>query len=148
AKCRGLYDEMQKLLGEAPLIVAVAHFPATLDQVRAEIGTHRLPYLVHSGRLTPAGLVRYTSQDPGPHIILVLSENLVAGEFPNAVVDAAPELLMLVAEHHFLPPLDERIIAFAATLDCRSRVTFHVSLEDPLIQAFVGQRMRDMLMNL
>jgi hypothetical protein len=149
AKCRGLCDEIQKRLDESTLVLVVAYFCATLDQLKAEMGARGLPYLVHGGSLAPARLVSYESHhDPKARILLVLADDLMADEFPEPAVDAKPELPVLVAEHHFLRPLDEKILTFAATLDRRSRITFHLSLEDPLIHGFISQRMRDLLKNL
>jgi hypothetical protein len=148
AKCRGLGEEMRKRLDGSSLALLVGHFSATLDQMKAEIEARSLPYLLHRGPLTPARLVSYQDHEAKAGIILVLSEDLMADDFPNPVAGVQSELPILVIERHFLRPLDERILTFAATLHRRSRLTFHMSLEDPLIQAFVGQRMLDLLRNL
>jgi hypothetical protein len=148
AKCRGLCEATQKRLAESPLVLVVAHFSTTLDQVKAQIVAGNLPYLVHSGSLTPIRLASYEGHELKARMILVLADDLTPDEFPGPVVDGKPELPVLVAEHHFLRAMDEKILAFAASLGRRSRLTFHLSLEDPLIQAFVGQRMRDLLLSL
>jgi preprotein translocase subunit SecA len=148
AKLQGLCDEIQRRLDEVPLVLVAAHFPATLDQAKAEIAKHNLPHLIHGSRLSAPDLGRYARQKDGPRIILVLAEALTPDEFPGPVDDALAAVPILVAERHFLRSKDEKILAFAASLDRPSRVTFHLSLEDPLMEAFVGQGIRELLGNL
>jgi preprotein translocase subunit SecA len=55
---------------------------------------------------------------------------------------------ILVAERHFLRECDEVIITFAEGLGKRCHVTYHCSLEDPLMKVFAGQWIKEVLQRL
>ena len=55
---------------------------------------------------------------------------------------------ILVAERHFLRECDEAIITFAEGLGKRCHVTYHCSLEDPLMKAFAGEWVKGVLQRL
>lgn len=66
---------------------------------------------------------------------------LVAGLVPPPERD--PGLLVVVAERHPLREHDERVAEWADA--AAGRVAFHLSLEDPLVALFAGERLRGVL---
>ena len=84
-----------------------------------------------------------------------LSEYQVAGHILLAPAQALPEnplvtqtqplgrdfeINVLVAEHHPLPDFDDRILEFAASLPCPSRVCFHDALDGALLRHYGGDQ--------
>jgi hypothetical protein len=55
---------------------------------------------------------------------------------------------MLASERHPLPSHDEAALNFAQALPCRCRLVHHLSLEDPLIRMFSGERVPTILRRL
>lgn len=60
-------------------------------------------------------------------------------------LDESVQIDFIVAERHFLDSEDDRLIQFAEQLPCTSRIGQHVSLDDPLLEIFVGDTVRSML---
>ena len=69
-------------------------------------------------------------------------------EIPEPLDDHAKPVTIVVGERHFLRADDERIAAFARGLGRHCRLAFHVSVRDPLVQAFAGEWVVGMLTNL
>lgn len=58
----------------------------------------------------------------------------------NFAVDENTVIDLIVAERHPLLAEDNRVLSnFADDLPCRCRVSYHVSLEDPLMKLFAGE---------
>jgi len=58
------------------------------------------------------------------------------------------EINLLVAEHHPLPAFDDRILEFAASLPCPSRVTFHDALDGALLRHYGGDQIAQLMATL
>ncbi len=67
-----------------------------------------------------------------------LPENLFAPQPQTHIGDF--EIHLLVAEHHPLPAFDDRILEFAASLPCPSRVCFHDALDGALLHHYGGDQ--------
>jgi hypothetical protein len=144
AKFQGLCKEIDT----SPVTLAVAHFPDTLRRLRTELAQCNLAHRDHANRLSSADFLRAAQGDHPPSVILVQAEALVPDEFPPPAADETPPVSILVAERHFLRSHDERIVDFARGLGPRCRLSFHLSLEDPLMKVFVGEWVGQMLGNL
>jgi hypothetical protein len=68
----------------------------------------------------------------------VLPENLLVTQTQTATCGF--EINLLVAEHHPLPDFDDRILEFAASLPCPSRVCFHDALDGALLHHYGGDQ--------
>lgn len=122
------FDGLRRALSEesatgAAAVVLVAHFPDVLLRLREIAAEHSGPIRVG------AVLARQLSME---HVQAV-SVN------PSAVVT------FLIAERHPLKSVDDELIRFVSALPCRSRVAYHVSLEDPLMQRFGVDSIRSVL---
>ncbi len=69
-----------------------------------------------------------------------------AFQAPGALASIAAEILVeiVVAEHHPLRSRDEAIVDAASKLSCPSELTFHFSLDDPLMQYFGSTSIQDL----
>jgi hypothetical protein len=127
ARFRGIVREVASLAtSDTDAILVVAHFANVLEVLQpiAETSLVTIPKLaVLAEELTPA-----------------LAQRLSLDE--QASVD------LIVAERHPLPKLDEAIVTFAEKLACRSRIRYHLSLDDVVMQKFSGEWVRNTLKNL
>jgi preprotein translocase subunit SecA len=139
AKFQGLCKEIQGQLEATPVILVVAHFPLTLARLRQVFEQNNLPFVIQERRLSPEDFLRPVNAANLPTIMLVQADALTPDELPKPVVDGLSSLSIVVAERHFLPASDERIMAFVRSLGRRCRLCFHSSLQDPLMQAFAGE---------
>jgi len=124
AKFTGLIKEAkERSRSETVAILLVAHFPDVLAQLEklASQQTWDVPC-----RAVPATNLKTD---------LATSLNLDE----SAIID------VIVGERHPLPSVDDRLEEFADELPCRCRFSHHVSLEDAVIKAFVGDWVRNML---
>lgn len=125
AKYAGIARELAQLSGgDRVAILLVAHFADTLHQLQA-IAEH------------------YKGDTP---VMAVLASELassVANRFPtveNQVLD------LMIAERHPLTSVDDQMLSgFAESLPCQCRVMYHLSLDEPIMQAFVGARVTEMI---
>ena len=65
-----------------------------------------------------------------------------------ARLDESAVIDILVAERHPLPAVDDELSEFAGALPCRCRMAHFLSLEDPVLKAFAGERVQGMLKHL
>lgn len=104
-------------------IVLVAHFPDVLEPLTE----------------MAAG---YAGSTP---MRAVLARQL-SGEHASSVpVDSSATAAFLVAERHPFRSVDDELIRFASALPCRSRIVYHLSLDDPLLQSLGADSIRAVL---
>ena len=104
-------------------LLLVAHFPDVVDQlyqIAAENGTH-IPIKVSLAK--------------------DLSTDLVA----EWQFDESATVAIIVGERHPLPKHDDEVLQFAESLPHQVRLIRHVSLEDPLMKAFAGEWVENLL---
>ncbi|TWT76459.1 preprotein translocase subunit SecA [Planctomycetes bacterium CA13] len=124
AKFTGLIKEAEeRAKSESVAILLVAHFPDVLE---------RLHLLANE----------WTSDVP---LIAVLASNLNTDLAASLNVDETAVIDIIVGERHPLPSVDENLVTFANELPCRCRFSHHVSLEDPVINIFGGESIKNML---
>jgi hypothetical protein len=148
AKFHGLCKEIQERSQTSPLVLAAAHFPATLSRLRSEVARCNLAHRDQESRLSPADYLRAVEGGNPAPVVFVQADDLVPDEFPGPLDGDLPPVSIVVAERHFLRSHDERVVDFARSLGRRCRLSFHLSLEDPLMRIFVGEWVGQMLRNL
>ena len=127
AKFAGLAKEVvERSTSEAVAILLVAHFPDVLAHLE-QLADQRT-----SGVPLKAVLARNLNTD------LAASLNLDE----SAVID------IIVGERHPMASEDDRLEAFADELPCRCRFTYHISLEDPVVEIFAGAWVQNVLSKL
>lgn len=126
AKFAGLAREVaDRSRSETVAILLVAHFPDVLE---------RLEKLAEQAQSVPTRAVLAANLDAELAASLNLDE--------SAVID------VIVGERHPLPSVDDRLEEFADELPCRCRFAHHLSLEDPVIEIFAGEWIRNVLREL
>lgn len=127
AKFAGLAKEAEeRSKSETVAILLVAHFPDVLE--RLEDLANKREWSV------PCRAV------PANNLNTDLAASLKLDE--SAVID------IIVGERHPLPSVDDGLEAFADHLPCRCRFSHHVSLDDPVIEIFAGDWVKNVLKQL
>ena len=96
--------------------------------------------------MNAADYLRKLGQSSGP--FLALAKHLRSDPFPPTEEPEARPVSILVAERHFLREHDDAIVAFVEWLGRKGRVTFHLSLDSPLLKIFAGDWVAGLLRNL
>ena len=135
-KLQGICDEIAATVAAGGAVLVLAHFEGALAIVEKALRARPIEFqefsLFDSSKLCQtdgagkvwAGLAR-AFQPPGTRV-------------PDKTAAARAELPLeiVVAEHHPLRSRDEQLIRAAATLACPTQLTFHISLDDPLLTNF------------
>lgn len=138
ARVRGVRREVERLtLGERVVLV-VAWAPAAVDACLEELAQHEPARCRHAHE---RGALRRQLAQPGSVSVAL------AGALPeDATVSSAP-VEVLVWGRNDARADDDRVLRFAGLLGTGTRVTFHLSLDDPLL-ARHGERIKTLLVNL
>ena len=125
AKFGGVLRQMQDLnSGETVAILLVAHFAETMKQLQETVE-------------------RYDGNTPA---MAVLAADLSAEIASGLAADETQVIDLIVAERHPLTNVDDQVMSeFADLLPCRSRVSYHISLDEPLMKRFAGDSVTSML---
>jgi preprotein translocase subunit SecA len=146
AKWRGLCGELFEHLSIAQPSVLLAHFPATLAEVQQELSRQGVSYRSFDHSISAKEVNRLAH--PGGLIRLGLVKQLEPDPFPDQHAERVGLIQILVAERHFLRECDDVVITFAGGLGKRCHVTYHCSLEDPLMKVFAGEWVKEVLARL
>jgi hypothetical protein len=112
AKFGGIERELLHRAASNPApVLLIAHFPETLTRLDAIATQHR-------------------------QVTAILARMLAPYIVRRLLLDASATINLIVAERHPLYSVDQKIIQFGEQLPCRCRVTFHLSMEDPLFKRF------------
>jgi hypothetical protein len=114
AKLAGIRRELNDRAADgATMIALVAHFADVLDD-----------------------LERIASEYAGSASVrAVLSRRLSPEAAANLPLGESDVVALIAAEGHPLASMDEKRLEFAEALPCRSRLVYHVSLDDPVLRA-------------
>lgn len=126
ARVRGMRREVERLAAEKRSVVVVAPTMAAFDKLAEELSAQQ-PLLCRD--LFERDSLR-RALDAGPVIAIAMSGALPAESKPGS----APQVDILVHGRSDSRAADEAIVGFADTLGPGARVTFHLSLDDPLLQ--------------
>jgi hypothetical protein len=125
----------------ASRVMVVAHFRSTLEALAAALGSSRI-YTDRFGGSHRTSLA-FSKADG---VAVALAQALPSPGKTDA--KSGEEALVLVAEHHFLPAEDDRILAYCGGLPFPCRVRFHESLDAPLLGMFGGENLLRMMATL
>jgi hypothetical protein len=118
AKWKGIAKTVELRLGgpdRPTALLVTAHFPQTLRDLRS--------------CLQSAGIDHRRVQATTVEALLGATETAMG-------LRPTDRLEIVAVERHFLPDTDARLRRFAQEVPCRCRLTYHLSLEDPLLRAF------------
>jgi hypothetical protein len=143
AKLAGLAAEVSVAPGP---VMVLAHFPQTLREVREALSGVGFPGEDRDGQVTAAGFLRRAESGNWPRPLFALVSRLRPADQPPDLTPEAPARI-LVAERHFVRARDDAVSRFADGLG-RPPVTFFLSLDEPLMKAFSGPWVTDILRRL
>lgn len=129
-------NELQPSSGERCLRLLVTHFPRTRDQIRETLhSTLDFREVKSPGEWSSAS--RPTADCPAP--IVLLSADLIQGIGLPTLPTGLEMLKIFICERHFLREKDDAIVAFGERFACPGQITFHVTLDDPLLRVFASE---------
>jgi preprotein translocase subunit SecA len=143
-----LCGELQEHFSNAQPVLLLAHFPATLTEMEEELTRQGVSHQVITQQISAQEVNRLAEGSTEQFIHLGLVKQLPADPFADQEVVEAGAMQILVAERHFLRKYDEVITDFAKALRNRCQITYHLSLEDPLMKVFVGEWVSGVLQRL
>jgi hypothetical protein len=130
AKLRGIRSEIREAFANSNgpnAILLVSHFSSDAQELEA---------------------LSRESGEEGKIVFVAMADDLAAQSPPIAEFGGTQWVLIIVVEHHLLASHDESIFTFAQTLPFRSRIEFHASLDDPILQVFAGDWVKNILKKL
>jgi hypothetical protein len=149
AKWKGISDEILQGREKSFLIITVAHFEKTLEELEKYFSVIHLKYktLDDLFNLPPDRF-----EQEGIRTILMLSERVgelrkfdsLFGEYPSS----EKNLRLIVAEPYPVPGRDEEVSAFASELPYRVILCTHVSLDEPFMKRLGSGRTLEMFKKL
>jgi preprotein translocase subunit SecA len=148
ARYQGVCRAIKEADSEAALVLVLAHFPASLKAVKQALTEAGITHDGVGRTLSVNELERRRQPEAGPQILVGLVRQLQPDPFPNPNPDEQGRLECLVVERHFVRAHDDDVSAFAASLGRPCAITFHLSLEDPLLRPIGGDWMRGLLQRL
>jgi SecA-like ATPase subunit of protein translocation complex len=147
ARGDGVAQRVGKDLAAERSVLLVAQFPATLEAFGEHIIAREWQHVAAPSDFAPEAALTLAAAG-APRVIYALARNL------RAAVPAPPEdspaspLSVIVLERHILREHDNRVVEFAEGLGGKAEVTYHTSLDDPLMKLFAGDWVREMLRRL
>jgi hypothetical protein len=156
-KFDGICREVAEASGQFSMVITASQDEKTLETLKALftgadirfIFWETLPsvsdfdFAHHVGGGTQAILVPSRLASAARKITPLLS---LGSLFTRAADDL--RFFFIVAEHAMLPARDRELTEFAESLPWRTTVRFHVSLEDPLLDAAVPDRLKALMKSL
>lgn len=136
-KLTGIGDEIAATTNTGRNVLLLAHFEGTLallgKPLHARSIEHQRFVTSDSSMLCHPGSEGSGKVWVGPAKAFLPLTTQAATRVETPLV---PPLEIIVAEHHPLRSRDEQLINAAGTLGCRAQLTFHISLDDPLLVHF------------
>lgn len=118
AKLNGIRNQLEsRCVAGAAAVVLVAHFADTLELMQALAAGH-------SG---------------GTHVAAMLAGKLRRDALRPWNLGETTVLDIIVCERHPSLDMDEKFEQLLEELPCRCRLSYHLSLEDPLLRRFAGE---------
>ncbi|MBX3376644.1 MAG: hypothetical protein KF678_06540 [Phycisphaeraceae bacterium] len=149
ARIAGIVKELDRQLAAGVHVLAAAFTGRSIDALAAALAGGSREVDALTDPITPARLIERFNAYDRPTCILTSADSLVLPSgTPVVPVALNRELCLLVAERFPLREKDDSLLAFAAGLSSRTSVQFNVSLDDPLMRLFAGDRQAEMLRQL
>jgi hypothetical protein len=145
----GLLASIEALDPAATRVLVVTHFADSFRALNDLLLIRGATYKTYPTAFEGDRL-RDLSEYQSGYILLApaqaLPENLFAPQPQTG--SGGFEIDVLVAEHHPLPVFDDRILEFAASLPCPTRVCFHDALDGALLHHFGGDQIAQLISTL
>jgi len=121
AKLSGIKQQLRQKT-ESAVILMVAHFEETLQQLRSMIADYHTATSVQ----------------------LILAKDFES-DTARLHPDEDSTIDLIIAERHPLKSADDALLLIAESLPCQCRVAYHLSLEDPLFKHFLSGSLETIL---
>lgn len=144
----GVVRELRGHLNRDTDVLLLAHFPTTLDLFVADLEARKLPHTRFPDGMTPRQAFRAVGPGRQATVLLGLVRELACDPPPPPETRAGEGPPVVVAERHFLRRHDDVVPAFAEGFCRRTAVTFHTSLDAPLLRLFAGESVTSLLRQL
>jgi len=148
ARQQGICRAIREAAPDTAFILVLAHFPASLDELKQSLTEADIEHDGIGRTLSAGDLEQRRTTNGQPQVLVGLVRQLQPDPFPNPNPDEQARLEVLVSERHFVRRHDERVAEFVASLSRPSQVTFHLSLEDPLLRSIGGDWIQSVLTRL
>lgn len=139
-KLAGICEEIVVIVAAGRNVLLLTHFDGTLAVLETALRTRGIEHqrfatsnssMLCRGNLDGSGKVWAGRADAFLPSRTLPTNGSNRGESPPEIT-----LEIIVADHHPLRSKDEQLIKTAETLACQSQLTFHISLDDPLLVHF------------
>ena len=151
-KFNGICDEILKATKRNYMVLAVAHFERTLEELKEILDARDLKYRLFKESWDISDFDLDEIKQEGFEIVVLLSDVVSSlGQFDDRSRQASSSkrrIHIVVVEHHPLLEKDELVLSFAASLPYVTTVCFHASLDEPLMKLFGADRLASMLTRL
>jgi hypothetical protein len=137
-KLAGICHELEAATAGGRNALVLAHFDETLRGLELELAARRMAFSRFVSSDSAAVCGRH-GKSPGQlwagRAQAFQPSNTLASIEPSKALPEVP-LEIIVAEHYPLRSRDELLLTAAGKLGCQSQLTFHISLDDPLLVHF------------
>lgn len=146
-KLEGICNETAAALAAGRNVLLLSHFEGALVMVKRALRARSIEFrefsLFDSTELCPTNKAATGKVWAG----LARALQTQVADKPRA---ARPEILLeiVIAEHHPICSRDEQLLQAAATLACPTHLTFHISLDDPLLTNFGSRSIQQLFKQL
>jgi preprotein translocase subunit SecA len=144
ARTDGLTKEVDLVLASGSHVIVTGHHAPTLETACGILTDSPRPLELVETPIIPASLAHLLNQCPSPTCLVIGAEFLSDGPESGSHVG----LKFIVLGRHPLRHYDDAVVRFASRVSNAAEVVFSVSLEDPLMKLFGGDRQRAVLQRL
>jgi preprotein translocase subunit SecA len=148
-KLNGICDEVLAASPTGQNMLVLAHFEATLSEIETTLRSRscqieRLAQIDSATLCSPAIGKTWSGLARSIPALNSAGDDWGASKLRHVERSSAKPLCIIVAEHHPLRSRDEQLITSTAELGCQAQLTFHLSLDDPLLTNFGVSSVQDL----
>lgn len=140
-KFAGMCADIKSLTSQSINVLALAHFPSTLNALQQELRASSVVF--ESFSLADSSLL--CSVNASGKVWTGLARAFLPTTSQIGVASQSNSLQIIVAEHHPISAKDRSLIESVDRLTCSASICFHVSLDDPLMKHFAGDKLATMM---
>ncbi|HXD34812.1 MAG TPA: hypothetical protein VN643_27075 [Pyrinomonadaceae bacterium] len=148
-KLNGICEEVSAAIAAGQNVLLLAHFEATLSEIEATLRSRSVE-IERLARIDSSILCSGVSGKAWSGLARFLSTPIPSTDDWGAIKLQHPSMMtgnlinIIVAEHYPLRSRDEQLVAATSVLACEAQLTFHLSLDDPLLTNFGVQSVQDL----
>jgi preprotein translocase subunit SecA len=151
-RLNGICDEILKEMDRSYMVMILAHFERTLEELKEALDARGLKYKLFKENWDISDFDLDGIKQEGFEIVILLSDVVSSlGQFGDSSKQASSRkrrVHIVIVEHHPLPERDEVVLSLAAHLPYVTTIRFHASLDEPLMTLFGADRLASMLTRL